>query len=44
MLLTREILEKRKAELMADYHAISGAIQQVDWTLEKLDEEEPDEE
>ena len=39
MEITRDILEQRKAELMADLNAISGALQQVDWTLEKLEEE-----
>lgn len=43
MQLTRELLEQRKAGLLADYHAISGAIQQVDWCLEKLDEEAEEE-
>ena len=40
MIITRELLEQRKAELLADLNALSGAIQQIDWTLEKLEEEE----
>lgn len=40
MKITREMLEERRAQLLADLNAVSGAIQQVDWTLEKLDEEE----
>jgi hypothetical protein len=40
MNITKELLEQRKAELAADLHALSGAIQQIDWTLEKLEEEE----
>mgnify|MGYP000855181123 CR=1 FL=1 len=39
MNITKEMLQERKATLLADYHAIGGAIQQVDWTLEKLEEE-----
>lgn len=40
MKITREMLEERRAQLLADLNAVNGAIQQVDWTLEKLDEEE----
>jgi hypothetical protein len=43
MNITKEMLEERKATLLADYHAISGALQQVDWTLEMLEQEEAEE-
>ncbi len=39
MEITRELLEQRRAELTADYNALSGALQQIDWTLAKLEEE-----
>lgn len=38
MELTRDLLEARRAQLLADYHALQGALQQVDWSLDKLDE------
>ena len=37
MELTRETLLERKAALLADYHVLSGALQQVDWSLDQLD-------
>lgn len=39
MELTRELLEERKGQLLADYHAVSGALQDIDYWLEKLAEE-----
>jgi hypothetical protein len=36
--LTKEILLARRRSLEADALAINGAIQQLDWTLEKLEE------
>jgi hypothetical protein len=36
MEITKEKLEERKAGLLADLHAISGAIQDVDYWLEQL--------
>jgi hypothetical protein len=36
--LTSEILLERRRALEADALAISGAIQQVDWCLDKLEE------
>lgn len=36
--ITRQMIEKRKAELMADLNAISGALQDCDYWLAKLDE------
>lgn len=40
MELTKEILLQRKASLEADMHAISGALQQIDWSLEIMEQEE----
>ena len=39
--ITREVLEERRAALMGDMNAIGGALQNIDWLLEKLDESEP---
>lgn len=36
-MVTAAILRQRRAELTADLNAISGAIQQIDWTLERLE-------
>lgn len=44
MELTRELLLERRASLEADSHAISGAIQQIDWSLDVLEKEAPSEE
>ncbi len=48
MELTRELLTERRTELeeqrlqtIANLNAVDGAIQQVDWSLEQLDIEEP---
>lgn len=45
MELTRDLLEARRLDLeqqknscMADLHALDGALQQVAWSLAKLDE------
>jgi hypothetical protein len=40
MQLTKEMLLERRASLEADLIAINGAIQQVDWCLDKLEEED----
>ena len=46
MELTAEMLEARRLELeqqkssvLADLHAIDGALQQVSWTIEQLEKE-----
>ena len=39
-MISRELLLERRRQLEADALAISGAIQQVDWTLDKMDEGE----
>ena len=39
MILTKDLLIERRRQLEADSLAISGAIQQVDWCLMKLDED-----
>lgn len=39
-MLTKEILLARRASLEADAHAIDGAIQQCDWSLDYLEAEE----
>ena len=46
MELTAEMLEARRLELeqqkssvLADLHAIDGALQQLTWTLEQLEKE-----
>jgi hypothetical protein len=41
MELTKDILLERRRALEADTIAINGAIQDVDWMLEKLEEDEP---
>jgi hypothetical protein len=38
-MVTKEMLAERKATLEADMAAISGALQQIDWTLERMEEE-----
>lgn len=38
MELTREMLLERRRALEADVIAINGAIQQIDWSLEVLEE------
>ena len=38
-MITKEQIEQRKAELMADYHALAGAIQDCDYWLEQLESE-----
>lgn len=47
MEITKEMLLERRRSLEADVIALNGAIQQVDWTIDKLEEEpadaEPDE-
>jgi hypothetical protein len=47
MELTKEMLLERKTQMTADYehttadmHAISGALQQIDWDLEQLEKED----
>lgn len=40
MELTKEALQARRDSLVADYNAIGGAIQQVDWTLELMDRDD----
>lgn len=40
MELTKDMLLQRKVSLEADLHAISGAIQQIDWSLDILEQEE----
>jgi hypothetical protein len=37
--LTKDLLLERRRSLEADSIAISGALQQVDWCLDKLEEE-----
>jgi hypothetical protein len=39
MEITKDILLERRHSLEADVIAINGAIQQVDWSLNKLEEE-----
>ena len=43
MELTREMLMERRRSLEADVIAINGAIQQVDWCLDRLEAPEPEE-
>lgn len=43
MQITREMLEARRATLQADLHAVSGALQDVDYWLARLDEADEDE-
>lgn len=38
-MISKEQLEQRKAQLMADYHALSGAIQDCDYWLEQIESE-----
>lgn len=38
MEITLDILLERRDQLLADKFAIDGALQQVDWTIAKLDE------
>lgn len=40
MELTKEMLLERKNILQADLNAINGALQQVDWSLEILEQGE----
>jgi hypothetical protein len=40
MELTKDLLLERRRVLEADAIAISGALQQVDWCLDKLEEGE----
>lgn len=40
MILTKDLLIERRRALEADSLAISGAIQQVDWTLDILEKED----
>jgi len=40
MELTKEKLLERRASLEADAIALNGAIQQVDWSLDILEQEE----
>ena len=40
MELTKEMLLERRASLEADAYAINGAIQQVDWSLNILEQGE----
>jgi hypothetical protein len=40
MELTKEILLQRRASLEADIIALNGAIQQVDWSLDILEQGE----
>lgn len=51
MELTAEMLEARRLELeqqkssvLADLHAIDGALQQLAWSLEQLEKEDASEE
>lgn len=43
MEITKEMLLERRRALEADIIALNGAIQQVDWTIDKLEEDEVDE-
>lgn len=38
--VTKELLLERREKLMADYNAIGGAIQDVDYWLEVVESEE----
>jgi hypothetical protein len=40
--LTKDLLLERRRSLEADAIAINGALQQVDWCLDKLDEDPDD--
>lgn len=40
MELTKEMLLERRASLEADANAISGAIQQIDWSLAIMEQGE----
>jgi hypothetical protein len=40
MAINREAIEERKSGLMAELHAIGGALQDCDYWLAKLDEGE----
>ena len=40
MSITREQVERRKAELQADLNAIAGALQDCDYWMHKIDEAE----
>jgi hypothetical protein len=44
MELTRELLLDRRRSLEADLIALNGALQQIDWSLDKLAEPEGEEE
>jgi hypothetical protein len=37
MMIDKEMLMQRRATLEADMAAISGALQQIDWTLDRLE-------
>jgi hypothetical protein len=36
-MIDKEMLMQRRATLEADMAAISGALQQIDWTLDRLE-------